>query len=227
MTEPEQDLEKERAEKLAREIGGMLAIILGLRPRGRQRVEWDAARGRFRVGKRLVTIGTIRKVLDQLESKLGTRMTILAQNLENKTITVQDWTGEMKRLVGSAHVLNGALAAGSAKNAIAKKSVQERIASEREYVDGFANSVRKKKPRARSIAGRARSYLLAAATTYAVVEHGIRKALGFTEARRILRAKESCDDCYRYKYRWVPIELMPPIGSLECGSRCRCYLEYR
>ena len=32
---------------------------------------------------------------------------------------------------------------------------------------------------------------------------------------------------FAYAYRWMPINEMPRIGSLNCGSWCRCYLEYR
>ena len=49
----------------------------------------------------------------------------------------------------------------------------------------------------------------------------------FTEAKRIRRASESCPGCRIYAGRWMPIGMMPPIGSLDCGSHCRCYLIYR
>lgn len=78
------------------------------------------------------------------------------------------------------------------------------------------------------LASRAKGYLLAASATYSVVEHQIRIATGMTEARRIRRRAESCPGCVEWARRgWVPIAQMPPIGSLQCRSRCRCYLIYR
>ena len=56
---------------------------------------------------------------------------------------------------------------------------------------------------------------------------GRRNPRGKTEAKRIRRASESCPGCLIYAGRWIPIGMMPPIGSLDCGSHCRCYLIYR
>lgn len=79
-----------------------------------------------------------------------------------------------------------------------------------------------------SIKARAKSYLRAATITYNVVEQKVRDLIGgYTECRRIRRASESCSACIDWSYRWMPIQDMPPIGTLQCGGRCRCYLEYR
>ncbi|MGE0294947.1 MAG: hypothetical protein AB7P97_21585 [Hyphomonadaceae bacterium] len=226
MTPAEKQTEEERARYLAEQIGGALVIILGLRSHDRQ-VEWDAGRGRFRIGGRLVTIAAVRKVLDRLETQVGIRMAALAKDLEAGRIGLDDWTRRMKDLVGSAHYLNAALANGSIGTAVGAPAVIRRVDRELKYLEGFAGDLKKKPKSSQSVTARATSYLLAAAATYAVVEQTVRKAIGFTECRRILRARESCSDCQAIAYEWMPIEKSPPIGSLACGSRCRCYLEYR
>ncbi len=77
------------------------------------------------------------------------------------------------------------------------------------------------------IKARARSYMLAASNTYSIIEQRVRGVIGYTEARRVRRASESCSGCITYSYVWMPINALPSIGSLDCGSRCRCYVEYR
>jgi hypothetical protein len=77
------------------------------------------------------------------------------------------------------------------------------------------------------IKSRARSYLMAASNTYSIIEQRFRSVFGYTEARRIRRASESCAGCITYSYVWMPIAQLPEISTLDCGSRCRCFIEYR
>lgn len=49
------------------------------------------------------------------------------------------------------------------------------------------------------------------------------------EERRVLHARESCDDCVGFaRLGWQPAFTLPlPGESSRCGSRCRCTLERR
>lgn len=226
MTAAEIEAEERRAELLAKSIGGALAAILGLKA-AKPPVAWDAAKGVFTVEGRTVSAETVRRELQRIETAVGVKMSNVTDRLKRGELTLEQWRDEFKWLIGSSHVLIAALAAGSIAAAVTNTKVQSRIDSERKFADGFARDVRKKRLPASTIKARASSYLLSAAVTYAVVQHVVRKALGYTEARRVLRARESCPDCRSFGFEWMPIDKMPPIGSLQCGSRCRCYLEYR
>ena len=48
------------------------------------------------------------------------------------------------------------------------------------------------------------------------------------EERRVITAAESCVSCVTYASEgWVEFGSLGEIGDSECGSRCKCYFEYR
>lgn len=226
MTDQEIRIEQERAEDLAKAVGGTLAIILGLRPSD-WAVTWDRTRARFVIDGRFVSLATIRREMRKFGIAVRVRMTKLANRLAAGTIDLATWRKEMKELVASSHVVMAALAAGSIERAARNKTVQDRIESEQEYADGFAADIQNKKLSTPTIKARSSSYLLAAAVTFAIVGLAVHKLAGYTEARRITTAAESCRDCRAYADQWMPIGDIPSIGALQCGSRCKCYMEYR
>lgn len=226
MTQQEIADETRRAEDLAKGVGGILAALLGLRPTEKP-ITWNAQRGRFVIDGRFISMQTIRRELHRFENAVAIRMANLAKLLSNGTIDLPEWRERMKTLVGSSHVIMAAVAVGSIAAGARNPEVQNRIESERKYANGFAEDVEKKKLSTPTIKARAKSYLIAAAITFAVVEMAVHSKLGYQEARRITTAAESCEDCKAYAYEWMDIGEMPEIGSLKCGNRCRCYLEYR
>lgn len=227
MTPQQIEDEKKRAVAMAASIGGLLAAILGLRA-ATQKVMWDAGTARFIVDNQYISLATIRRELQRLETAVGVKMTILTGRFAKQRITLDEWKAGMKQLIGTSHVLAAALGAGTIATAAENIAVQRRIAKERQYADRFAAYIETNEPSAPSIRSRATSYLLAAGITYGIVSHMVKRAGGqYIEARRILTARESCAGCRRVGYQWYPIDEIPPIGSLDCSSRCRCYLEYR
>lgn len=226
MTDSEKDREKARAAILVKSIGGALAIILGIVSTNGL-VAWDPGRARFIVNGNYVSIETIRRELLRFETATGIRMKRLADALEAGEIDLDTWTARMKELVGSSHVIMASLAAGSIAAAVINKTVQTAIVDQRKFVNSFAKDVQIKRLPSRTIAARAKSYLLVAGVTYALVEHAVRKAAGYTEAMRVRTAEESCEGCIRWSGKWYPIGAIAIIGSLECLNYCRCYLVYR
>lgn len=226
MTPHEIDEERRRARELAVKVGGVLAILLGAVPAG-NRINWDPQAARFLVDGQYVSAEELRKQLLRMATRVGNLMVERVDRLVAKQIDLETWRREMQKLIGSAHVIAGALALGSINIAAADAKVQEQIESERKYAAGFAAAIVAKNIKPQTIRTRARSYMSAPLVTFAVAQIYIRKLVGYTEARRVLTAKESCTGCRMHGYQWMPIDLMPPIGSQECGSRCRCYLEYR
>lgn len=208
-------------------IGGLLAVLLGLK-QGTKPVRWDADRKRFTVEGRTVSITTIRRLLTRIENGIGARLASYAENLEQGRWTADQWQRETTKTITSAHVLAGALAVGTIAASARDRDVQARIISEQRYADEFGKDVRNDKAGSTArIRSRAKSYLLAAIVTYSVLEQMVRGISGYKEAMRVRRASESCPGCIAYSYRWMPIADMPRIGSLTCGGRCRCFLKYR
>jgi len=226
MTDAEIEREKRDAEDLAKAVGGVLALLLGLTPSAAT-VSWDGPRGRFIVDGQVVSIQTVRREMRRFETAVGVRMSRIATDLEKGRLNLDGWRDAMMKLVGSSHVVAAALASGTVSKAVRNTKVQERVAAERKYVTGFAAAIAAKKLARRTIVARAKSYLLAAFITYSIVELAVRKIVGYTEAQRITTARESCEECRAIAYQWIPILEMPSIGSLQCGSRCRCFCEYR
>lgn len=226
MTPSEIDAEKRRARELAQLIGGSLAVLLGLRT-AEKPVVWDPATARFIVDGRFVSMDTVRAALRTLEVRTGVKMSQLAEQLTAGLITLDQWQSSFRELVGSSHILAAALAVGSIAAAAESATVQENIERERKFADGFARDIPRKQLSKPTIKARAKSYLLAAAITFGVVQQAVKAASGYNEAMRTRTAEESCGDCIEVADTWMPIEDMPPLGSLKCGWRCRCYLEYR
>lgn len=224
MTDAEIEQEMKRAEILAASLGGALAVLIGSKPGN---VTWDAETASFRVNGRRVSAATIRRELRRIETGTGVRIGRLTDKLSRREITLRQWQDGFKQLVGSSHVLMAALGAGSIAAAAKNLTVQSRIDTERGYADGFAKDIEKKQLKPPTIKARARSYMLAAAVTFAGVGLAARIIAGYTEARRVRTAAESCEGCIRWSGKWFPIDEIKPIGTLQCGHRCRCFLEYR
>ncbi len=214
-----------QAEKAAQSDAEWLLLMLLIS----KNVEFRSDVGRFYVEGKSVSITTIREYVKRIETRIGKRLSQLTTDLENGNITATDWREGFEKNITSAHILTAALALGSIKAAVNNSDVQRRINDELGYARKFGKKVKDEDAGThKQIASRARSYLLAVAVTYGILEQlakGLTKK--FTECRRIRRASESCPGCIAYSYRWMSIDAMPAIGSLLCGSRCRCYLEYR
>lgn len=228
MTQKEQEQLKDDAAEEAAILGGLVLLLLGRRSGLRQDVRWDASRAVFIVDEKIITIAKVRAELIRIEKRQASRIVRLSNDLQRGAITLGQWMETVRTIVSSTHVLMSGMATGSISSAIDTKVVQQRVDKEREYLSGFVSAISTDgKKIANRIKARASSYLLAASITFAIVDKAIKEAVGYSEARRVRRASESCGGCREYAGRWMPIEEMPSIGSLDCRWRCRCYLEYR
>lgn len=236
---PEQikQAEKDAAED-AKFIGLLLLTAMASKSaRALNQLEWRPETGKFYIKGRSVSVESIRKYLLSIETKLGRKLSKLVDQLEKKEITLASFQREFERTITSSHILAGALAVGGIASAVASVAVQNRIAGEVKFADDFIKEIRK--GRAGSFArikSRTKSYMQSATITFSQVEQQVRGAIGIqTECKRVLRNAEHCVPCLRLaKKGFIPIEDMPPIGTLEepkypngCGRFCRCYLIYR
>lgn len=248
MTEAEIDQAERDAERDAEWLA-LLLLLAFRRRRGRDvaDVRFDAARGRFYLNGRAVSLRSIRAHLTRIEDRMARRLVRITNRLERGEITIDEWKREFDRSITSAHILTGAFAIGAIGLAARDEFVQRQIADQLRFADRFAEDVRR--GRAGSFAmirRRVRSYLQAAHITYTNLDLRIAKRTGVrTEVRNLLRPAEHCWDTKAHidrngtpqparrgcpeltKLGWMPVEQMIPIGERSCTIWCKCYLEYR
>jgi hypothetical protein len=218
------DEQRKRKEEAESDAEWLLLLLLLNSPR----VVFRANVGRFYVDGRSVPVSKIRQYLNRIERRIGNRVVAITDDLAAGRITLNEWKQRFTQSVTTGHVLAGALALGGIAAAVTNRTVQARINGELRYAHRFGRAIRKDDLSVPRIKARAKSYFRSIAITYGIVQMILQKKLGIsTECRRVRRASESCSGCVRWSYRWMPIDEMPRIGSLDCGGRCRCYIEYR
>lgn len=220
------DSDVRTAKEQAKDAGALVLLLLLLRDYGRE-VRFDRARGVFVVDGKVVGVLAMRKLVAKAEAAAQGRLRRITEELVAGRLALREWRARMRAEVAAVHLVMAALASGSLDAAKNSQQVQRRIEKERRHVDGFVLAMKAGKVSPAMALARAASYVLAAAVTYSIVEQVVKGVAGRTHAKRIRRAAESCPGCRIYARRWLPIEVMPPIGSLDCGSHCRCYLIYR
>lgn len=97
--------------------------------------------------------------------------------------------------------------------------------------------VRLKSLHLKKILNRLRSYTRSIAITFHNYWFDLHVKAGYTEAMRLRTAHESCRTvtrkgvtrigCVEMSNRWMPINKMPRIGSLNCGLYCKCFIVFR
>lgn len=227
----------------------LLLLFVGQRNvRSARQVEFDPRRGVFRVDGKVVSVTTIRLLISQLEGIGRIRLQRHLDDLLAKRIDLAEWQRRTASTLRVSHTLATALAVGGIERAKQDEEATKRINAELAYLAGFARDIQSGKLTEPQMRSRANSYLLAVAVTYWAIDQiqktrlrDVRRVrrIGaipmtdeeiievYREAKRYRRARESCTGCLRYSGRWIPIKQMPPIGSLDCGSRCRCFIVYR
>lgn len=220
-------------------LGAVLSLILLFQAGSKSRVNFDRRTLLFSLDGRKVNAGALRRQLQSMESQLAAVMVLYVDRLLSGEWKTDKWRDEMEALLRQSHLLFAALAAGGLAAVVAEPALLKvaELRAERDirYLGGFSEDVRKGKYKnGRRALNRAKSYLKSARITYANVQLELAKLAGFTEARRILNAKESCRrrlariGCVEAAERgWVLIDDMPPIGTLVCKQFCLCYLEFR
>lgn len=206
-------------------LGVALLVLLGIRRTG-QRVEFDKRRGQFIVDGRRINWRSIQQLLNRLGIKLRNDMRQITEDLFEGRVEMNEWQRTMDRKITSGHWAAGALALGGIVAAKASSALINRINKEKRFADGFRNDIERERVSQARAVYRAGSYADATRVTHSVIEQANAVTQGANRAYRIITAKESCPGCLKYGGRWMPIEEMPPIGSQECGSHCKCVIVY-
>lgn len=237
-----QDDEKE-LEQQADEASLILLLLLFFGRKNvssNREVKFDKKRGVFIVDGKRVSESTMRTLMAQVEKIGRKRAEKHTADLIAGKIDLIEWRNRMRGTLRVSHWMAAALALGGLEAARNNQLLDARINSELTYLDGFYQDIQNGKVSDAKKKSRSGLYLLALFVTFSLIEQAFKSGLikivkpkgggsgpVYTEARRYRRASESCKGCIANSGFWMPIKEMPAIGSLECGSYCRCFIVYR
>jgi bacterioferritin-associated ferredoxin len=180
-------------------------------------------RGRF------VKSADVRKALSDVVNANKRQIRALARQLNNGTLSVQQWQASMETAVRDLHL--GATAAGKGgfgqmtqrDYGLAGQRIQFHFAK----LDGFARDVEAGRISAGRVVARAELYARAGVGVY---ENARREAARgvMTEERRVLGAAEHCGVCVEEAAKgWQPIGTLKRLGDSPCLANCRCSYRFR
>jgi hypothetical protein len=169
------------------------------------------------------------KVLAELEKVrrgVGQEMRELARQLRDGEISRVEWVIAMKARIKALHLMHAAVAAGGLDKLTPADLGRVGAAVRRQYEFLRRWDAQNLPVDGRFIA-RAELYAGAAYGTFSDLERIKHKAAGYTEAKRVLGIAEHCPDCLEWANKWLPIDVIPPIGASVCRTNCRCTIIYR
>lgn len=160
---------------------------------------------------------------------------ITADTLRSTTEMLRDgeidtaaWHSMMAEEVKLAHT-TAAAAAFPDHDELPEDDAQELaglIQTQLEFLHAWAQELQSNPQSASPV--RATMYAGALRGTHAHFINRHARSQGFTHERRVLHPAEHCSGCVALAAQgWQPIGTLPPIGSQQCLTNCKCRFEYR
>lgn len=191
---------------------------------------WDNAAGRYRSARgTFLSPKTIRKALDSAIERGDLTARALAVQLQNREVTLREWEAGMRGLVKSSHLAAAAAAKGgwAQMNPASYGVIGRRLRDQYGYLSKFASELAAGLPLDGRMVSRAELYIEAARAAYHTIERREMAARGMSRERNVLAPADHCDGCLQADaIGWVPLGTLPPIGSRDCRTRCKCTIEY-
>jgi hypothetical protein len=193
---------------------------------------WDASARRYRTtAGKLVSRVVVQAALESAIETAAEKMGFVSGQLDAGTITIDAWHAAMRESLRQMHTGSTALAQGGWAQVSPTEWGHAGAALKEQYAY-LANFAAQLADGTQPINGR----YMARCAMYASSAHGTYEesnrrreiAAGMTEERRHTSALESCGECEAVEAEgWQPIGTLPPIGTLECLTNCRCYWGFR
>lgn len=192
---------------------------------------WSPKAGRYvKANGRFLSKAEVRAGIDAALAKEGAKAVRLSQELRNGTISLGQWRSEMREMVKTVHVYNGAIAKGGfaqmtkADYGRVGQIVRREYGFLEKFAEGISNGT---VPLDGRLEQRAIQYAEAGRGTYHQIERTVMMEAGYTREFNILHPAEHCGGCLAETARGkVPIGSLVPVGSRTCRRRCRCTLGY-
>src|SRR5437868_5542047 len=192
-------------------------------------MEFDERSRRYRDPEtgRFVSKETVRRAAMDAEERFKAEASKHASRLETGAISAAVFTTAMALLVKSNLVVMSAIGKGGWRQMSRSDwgSVGAAVKREYGYLRKFAGQLDRLS--APQINARARMYANAGYVAFSGFLTRTFAVGAYTQARRTLHAAESCSGCESFAGEWMPIGELPEIGTQECGSRCKCSVDYR
>lgn len=157
-------------------------------------------------------------------------MARLSEQLRTRQIGLIEWELAMRKEVKAVQLYSAA----SAKGGLAQLSQADlgRIgaATREQYrrLSAFAQQIEDGLPLDGRFTQRARMYGAAGRGTYHKTERDEKERRGFTQEKNRRYSGDSCPGCVAAEAAgWVAIGELTPVGSRDCLTNCRCFIEYR
>jgi len=193
---------------------------------------YDTALGRYRDDRgRLVSEARIRLAVDQVADAASDLLADLSNRLVRGSISLASWQAEAMRVIKVSHVAAGVAAQGGKAQMMPADygAIGRQIRDQYSYMRSFANAVADGSvPLDGRLVARAGMYGQHARVLYEGMRARDARSRGYIQERNVLHANESCPECSGLsRAGWVEIGTLPPIGSRQCLSRCRCTIARR
>lgn len=196
--------------------------------------------------RRLIQIARDRAGMRNLILQLAGRTTLpveLPRGLPGAPNPLDFFEQYMLRRIRSIHLNNAAIAGGGLSNlsddaleqvvrgfsGVVPDGVDTGLRFHMQRFERMMEEIRSgEQPLDGTFVRRATMYTDAGKQTFDAVNRIEKQREGFTECRNVTTARESCGECPALEERgFVPLQEMPPIGTRECLTNCKCYLVFR
>lgn len=174
----------------------------------------------------------VRRAFDAVMDKALASARRAAVQLDNETISPNEFAERMARLVRATHVVGAKLGAGTkrrARSAATRGRVEERLAFQMEKLTLFVDEAADGDIARGSLIRRAQMYVTSGTQTFEDERRRVVQGRGEMQyERRLINSSIPCGDCIGYSaLGWQPIGTLPLPGQYcECMSACRCSFEY-
>lgn len=193
--------------------------------------KWNVTAGRYVNARgQFVPRQAVRRAIDAAIDNTAKQMRATSEGLRNGTVTLDEWHLQMRTHIKNTHLWNRAAARGGWAQMTPKDygAVGNAVRAQYAYVDRFAGEIAAETQKLDGrFLRRAEMYAQAGRRTYDVADREENAARGRTRERNILGDADHCGECVALSARgWVAIGTLTPIGSRECLTSCRCFIEY-
>ncbi len=175
----------------------------------------------------IITLTQIRREIAKALEVAAREMRQTGESLEQGDISKAEWNERMKSKIKAALIVAAVVGFGGRKAMAARTWGTDGalVAKQNKYLARLFTGIDNGTVSLSQVARRSAAYANAVHSAYYAAEKDVLSEK-YTEVRRVLNSKEGCDECAEYT-DWMPIDEMPEIGSLICGSFCRCSVDYR
>jgi hypothetical protein len=189
----------------------------------------DAAQRWIGPGNRFVSQRELQRALATFVESAAAEARGMAARVADGHVTVGEWQTTTAGLVKDVDLAMTAAARGGFANLTQSDygRAGQRLRTAYARLERFAREVAARRLTPAAIAARAAMYVRAGNGIYQNERRGGAVEV-FTEERRVLGNAEHCDQCIAAAAAgWKPLGTLPPIGTLQCLSNCRCSFEFR